>query len=85
MNDSQNAGNEKNNNIHGLFVVLVVLIVVAVFIQGIYIHRLMKQVKLLSDKQAQAEFVENTKPPVFVNQKIKTDSFVTKTSPGNKN
>ena len=85
MNDSQNSGNEKNNNIHGFFVVLVVLIVVAVFIQGIYIHRLMKQVKLLSDKQAQYEFVENTKPPVFVNQKIKTDSFPTKTSPCNKN
>lgn len=85
MNDSRNAGNEKNNNIHGLFVVLVVLIVVAVFIQGIYIHRLMKQVKLLSDKQAQVELIEMTKPPVLVKQKIEIDSSIKKASSSNKN
>ena len=85
MNDFQNTGNKKNNNIYGLFVVLVFLIVVAVFIQGIYIHRLMKQVKCLSEKQAQVEFVEKTKPPVIVKQKTKTDSYIEKASSSNKN
>ena len=85
MSDFQNPGNKKGNNVYGLFIVLIVLIVVAVFIQGIYIQRLMKQVKYLSEKQAQVEFSENVKPAVIVKQKIETCASAKKDFTSNNN
>ena len=85
MSDFQNPGNKKSNNVYGLFIVLIVLIVVAVFIQGIYIQRLMKQVKYLSEKQAQIEFAEKVKPAVIVKQKTETYTPSKKESPDNNN
>ena len=61
MNEFQHT-DTKGNNINKLFAVLIVLIVVALFIQGVYIHRLTKQIKHSSENQGPIGFVEKTNP-----------------------
>lgn len=82
MSDSRNTDNKKNNNISRLFAVLIIIIVIALFTQGIYIHKIMKQIEYLSEKQTQTELLERKKPPVILNQKTKINPAIKKFSSG---